>query len=100
MVDSGVVCSSQVVFQTTDEISCGNTNAGSIAAYISSDLLPAQLTVSDQAGEKRVQTITSGSIEINGLSKGRYDIHLENDEGLLALSHFELGKGSPCASES
>lgn len=100
MVDSGVVCNSQVVFHTTDEISCGNTNAGSISAIISKNLLPAQLIVSDQKGFKQTQNISSESFKVSSLSKGRYDVHLENDEGLLALGHFELGKSCPCSSES
>jgi hypothetical protein len=44
-----------------------------------------------------VQSINSESFTIEGLPKGGYEIHLSNNQGLLALSTFELGKGCTCS---
>lgn len=99
MVDSGAVCQSQVIFQTVDEISCGNAAGGAIAAFVAQELLPAQLTITT-SGAQQVQTIATSRFEIDGLSKGTYDVHLANGNGLLALSHFELGKDCPCSAEA
>tara|TARA_B110000027_G_scaffold64570_1_gene69168 strand:+ start:3819 stop:5363 length:1545 start_codon:yes stop_codon:yes gene_type:complete len=100
MVDSGVVCSSHVIFQTVDEITCGNANGGSITAFISNDLLPAQLILRNDEGVEQVQMISTSGFEITGLMKGDYDLHLSNASGLLALSSFELGKECTCTSNS
>lgn len=97
MVDSGVVCSSQVIFQTVDEISCGNANGGGVAAFVSRDLLPAKLILTHFDGREEVQNINSESFTIEGLPKGGYEIHLSNNQGLLAISTFELGKGCTCS---
>ena len=100
MVDSGVVCSSQVIFKTVDKITCGNANGGSVQAYMSGDLLPAQLIIRNVKGVEQVQSISSSSFEVSGLSKGSYELHLSNANGLLALSGFELGKECACTSNS
>ena len=100
MVDSGVVCSSQVIFKTVDKITCGNANGGSVQAYMSGDLLPAQLIIRNVKGVEQVQSISSSSFEVSGLSKGIYDLHLSNANGLLALSGFELGKECACTSNT
>tara|TARA_B110001452_G_scaffold251162_1_gene239948 strand:- start:4129 stop:5796 length:1668 start_codon:yes stop_codon:yes gene_type:complete len=100
MVDSGVVCSSQVIFKTVDKITCGNANGGSVHAYMSGDLLPAQLIIRNVKGVEQVQSISSSSFEVSGLSKGSYELHLSNANGLLALSGFELGKECACTSNS
>lgn len=100
MVDSGVVCSSQVIFKTVDEITCGNANGGSVQAYMSGDLLPAQLIIRNVKGVEQDQSISSSSFEVSGLSKGSYELHLSNANGLLALSGFELGKECACTSNS
>ena len=96
MVDSGAVCLSQVIFQTVDAISCGSTNAGGISAFVARELLPAQLTLTTSE-QRYVHTIADPYVQINGLSKGVYDLHLANDNGLLALSTVQLGKDCPCA---
>ncbi|MEL1236425.1 MAG: T9SS type A sorting domain-containing protein [Candidatus Neomarinimicrobiota bacterium] len=100
MVDSGVVCSSQVIFKTVDEISCGNANGGSLTAFVSRNLLPAKMILRNDEGVEQVQSISSSSFEVSGLSKGGYELHLSNASGLLALSSFKLGMGCTCTSNS
>jgi hypothetical protein len=89
-----------VIFKTVDEITCGNANGGSMTAFVSRNLLPANMILRNYEGVEQVQSISSSSFEVSGLSKGSYELHLSNSNGLLALSGFELGKECACTSNS